>query len=180
MDFDEIEDLFNDDREESETTSRPPDFRATIRDGLVTIVNWAPWLLNGGGPSLGLVRDRAKDGVTLADLWLNGDDTAEIIVEYLAVADRRRADRLLTRWAESVGYDRLWLPDRLVSFPSGRPLGSARVVCPTCGVTWEDSTPDFWSNVRKSGRFPPLCSICNSDLPQWDWRRGRRARHGVK
>ena len=77
MDFDEIEDLFNDDWEESETTSRPPDFRATIRDGLVTIVNWAPWLLNGGGPSLGLVRDRAKDGVTLADLWLNGDDTAE-------------------------------------------------------------------------------------------------------
>ena len=50
MDFDEIDwTLFNDDREESETTSRPPDFRATIRDGLVTIVNWAPWLLNGGG-----------------------------------------------------------------------------------------------------------------------------------
>ena len=96
-----------------------------------------------------MVRERAAAGVTIADMWLNGDETAELIVEYLALADRRRADRLLTRWAKAVGYDRLWLPDRLVTFESGRPLGSAQVVCPTCGMVWEDEGPDFWN-----GRAP--------------------------
>ncbi len=179
MDFDDIDDLdgiFGFDEEDEPDHLGPPDFRATIHDGELLVTNWAPYLLNGGGPYHRMVRERAAAGVTIADMWLNGDETAELIVEYLALADRRRADRLLTRWAKAVGYDRLWLPDRLVTFESGRPLGSAQVVCPTCGMVWEDEGPDFWNAVRSSGRFPTLCALCNSDLPQWHWKPSRSRR----
>ena len=181
MDFDDFDDLdgifgFEDDEEPDHPGV--PTFRATIHDGELVVVNWAPYLLAGRGPFRRMVRERAHAGVTIADLWRIGEDESELIVEYLALADRRRADGLLTRWAKAVGYDRLWLPDRLVAFESAPPLGSAQVVCPTCGATWEDSGPDFWTTVRQSGFFPPLCVLCNSDLPQWHWRpraqRGRR------
>ena len=150
----DLDGIFGFDEEDEPDHLGPPDFRATIHDGELLVTNWAPYLLNGGGPYHRMVRERAAAGVTIADMWLNGDETAELIVEYLALADRRRADRLLTRWAKAVGYDRLWLPDRLVTFESGRPLGSAQVVCPTCGMVWEDEGPDFWNGVRQLRALP--------------------------
>ena len=176
MDFDEIFEIFGiepDDEDEGDHEGVPelPDFRATIRGSQLTLVAWAPHLLSGG-PTANLVRERAKEGVTIADLWVTGDEPHEVIVEYLAVADRGRADRLLTRWAEAVGHSRLWLPDRLVALDPDRPLGTAKVECPTCGAGWQDSSTDFWLNVRSLGRFPSLCPICNGDLPQWQWRTG--------
>lgn len=175
MDFDELFEMFGIDPDDEGEAPSVPDFRATIRGSKLTLVGWAPHLLSVG-PTGALVRERAHAGVTIADLWVTGDEPSEVIVGYLAVADRRRADRLLARWAEAVGHGRLWLPDRLVELDPDRPLGSARVECPTCGAGWQDGSTDFWVNVRQGGRFPSLCPICNGDLPQWQWRPGPRAR----
>ncbi|MBM3668293.1 MAG: hypothetical protein FJW90_12665 [Actinobacteria bacterium] len=175
MDFDEIFEMFGIEPEGEDEAPEPPSFRATIRGSRLMVVAWMPHLLTSG-PTGRLVRDRAEDGVTVADLWVTDDEPSEVIVEYLAVADRGRADRLLSRWAEAVGHGRLWLPDRLVTLDPDRPLGSAKVECPTCGAGWQDSGADFWENVRNCGRFPALCPICNADLPQWQWRPGRRSR----
>jgi hypothetical protein len=173
LDFDDdfdLDGIFGSDEDDEPDHPGAPDFRATIHDGQLLVTNWAPYLVAGRGPFGGIARERAEAGVTLADMWQTGNEKAELIVEFLAVADRRKAERILTRWARAVGYDRLWLPDRLVAFESGRPLGSAKVTCPTCGATWEDAGADFWRTVRSSGRFPTLCALCNSDLPQWRWR----------
>ena len=93
-------------------------------------------------------------------MWLNGDETAEMIVEYLAVADRRRADRLLTRWAEGGR-----LRPALASGPAGhvrvrpaarfRPGGLSNLRRDLGG-----HEPDFWNNVRKLRPLPdPLRSL---------------------
>ena len=133
MDINDIFEMFEIDPDDLENEPEPPDFRATIRGSKLTVVGWAPHLLSAG-PTGALVRERATDGVTIADLWVTEDEPREAIVQYLAIADRRRADRLLGRWAEAVGHSRLWLPDRLVSLDPDRPLGSAKVECPTCGA----------------------------------------------
>lgn len=172
----DIEDLFEIFAEaDDEDSPDLPSFRATIRGQKLTVIAWMPHLMTTG-PVGDLVRARAAQGVTIADVWITDDEPSEVIVDYLAVADRRRADRLLARWAEAVGHTRLWLPDRLVTLDPDRPLGSAKVECPTCGAGWRDNTPDFWAEVRNSGRFPASCPICNGDLPQWQWRPGRRVR----
>jgi hypothetical protein len=155
--------------EDDDRSPTPPDFRVTIRGRRLMVAPWAPYLLNEG-PHGDLVRARAQHGVTIADAWVTGEDCKELIVRYLAIADRDRADRQLVRWAESVGHRRIWFPDRLVHLDAGRPLGAAQVECPTCGARWQDGSPGFWEGVRSAGRFPTLCVICHGDLPQWRWR----------
>ena len=83
---------------------------------------------------------------------------------------------------EVVGQKHLLGPGKplRIAFESGRPLGSAQVVCPTCGMVWEDEGPDFWDGVRRSGRLPTLCALCNSDLPQWHWRPRARRKRGQR
>lgn len=169
MNFDELNDIFDFDLGDEADPPETPDFRATIRAGRLTVIAWSPCLF-GEGPNGKLVRDRAADGVTIADLRLVGEGPRELIVSYLAVADRARADRLLIGWARAVGHARVWLPDRVVALEPDCPLGAARVRCPTCGADWEDSGADFWAQVRRLGQFPNICPICHGDLPQWRWR----------
>ena len=78
------------------------------------------------------------------------------------------AVRVLLSWAESVGYERVWLPDRLVALdPGALGLPAANITCPTCHATWTDNSPEFWTEVHRQGRFPTACPICAGDLPQW-------------
>ena len=69
----DLDGIFSFDEEEEPDHLGPPDFRATIHDGELLVTNWAPYLLNGGGPTHRMVRERAAAGVTIADMWLNGD-----------------------------------------------------------------------------------------------------------
>ena len=172
-DFD-LDDIFGTD-DDRDAEPEPPDLRITLRAGQLYVEPWAPWLWTEG-PVKGLIRDHAADGVTVADAWLTGDDSKELIVRYHVVASRARADRRLIEWAESVGHRRIWFPDRLVAIEQRRPLGIATVRCPTCGAEWCDGSPNFWQGVRGNGRFPTLCVICNGDLPQWRWRPRRSHR----
>jgi hypothetical protein len=145
--------------------------RAVIRDGRVTLNPWSSSLMTGG-PVRAVLRVLPADGVVLADLASEpGDDGREELVVCWVPAGRSSppAEAALLRWAERVGYRRVWLPDAVVDFsdslPTGGRMGSR---CPTCGAQWDDESPAFWAMVRSQGRFPGSCPICNGSLPEWE------------
>jgi hypothetical protein len=148
---------------------RDPTYRATIRRGRVMITYWAAWLAAGGAWNW-MLDARARAGVAIADLTLTGDDESEVLVTYLSAGrSRDEADEALRSWAESLGYRRIWFPDRVVELDADPPVGHrAEVRCPTCGSRWHDSTPDFWEMVRDQGSFPKWCIVCGWELPQWE------------
>jgi hypothetical protein len=109
--------------------------------------------------------------VAIADLrrWRNDDGSGELSVEFLSGGDRRRAERVLERWARVAGYSRIWLPDRVVELRGAEPppVGTACADCPTCGTAWDDGIPEFWRTVHGAGCFPRTCLLCGGELPQW-------------
>jgi hypothetical protein len=131
-----------------------PMCRATIRDGSLTLNSWAPDLFRSVD---------APQGTVLADL--TALSPGELLVEW--VGGGEAADAVLA-WARLVGYTRVWLPDDVVDFEDTLvALAEAEVECPTCGMCWANSSPDFWATVRRSGYFPPTCPACNGSLPEW-------------
>ena len=138
-----------------------PTYRATIRNGLVTLNPWGPGLLGEGPGAAGFLTVTAA----LADLEIDED---ELIVEPVPRAPwGPEAEEALLRWAPTVGYTRVWLPSRVVDFEAPAPLGRAIVDCPSCGAQWEDGSTHFWARVRGNGWFPARCPACGGSLPQW-------------
>jgi hypothetical protein len=156
-----------------------PTYRVTIRSHGLMLTDWAPWLA-GNGPSTNLLREREEAGVAIADLTLVGDCDREIAVRFYADGgDRASAERAILRWARAVGYRRVWLSNRLEELkPSPEQIGTAQVRCPSCGVVWRDSSPEFWLVVRDQGAFPKWCAICGRELPQWSVRPSGTRRRG--
>lgn len=157
----------------------PPDFRASVRDGRVTLLPWFNQVFLGGPTrQLGVALDAA--GVSLVDLRMTGDGPErEVTVAFQADGDRRRADRAIARWARAVGYRRIWFPDRVEELEGLPALRPARTTCNACGANWGEDSPDFWQIVTTAGFFPTICPLCGGDLPQWtvDFRhRARRPR----
>lgn len=142
-----------------------PDFRATVHRGHVHLVDWGPWLADSG--PMGMLLARLRNGVAIADLSVlrDGDNAAEVMVNF-AHGDTPLARSTLLHWAASVGYRRVWLPDAVVDLDviAG---GTATTRCTSCRARWEDSDTEFWLSVRRTGRFPTVCPICGSGLPQW-------------
>jgi hypothetical protein len=143
-----------------------PDFRATVRGGCVRLVDWAPWLARSG-PLQTLLHARGRAGVGIADLTVlrDGELADEVIVDFVT-GDAEAHRQALAGWADDVGYRRAWLPGEV------RELGPfaggvARTTCTGCRARLIDSDPGFWLMVRRSGRFPAMCPLCGSDLPQW-------------
>ena len=103
----------------------PPTWRATIRGRRLMLTHWAPWLAQGG-PQAKLLTEREEAGFTIADLTVHGEDDDEVSVRFYAVgAELERAEQVLVRWAEAVGYRRIWLSDRLVTIePDPERLGA--------------------------------------------------------
>jgi hypothetical protein len=168
-DHDDFPDEFGSGFDPGLELDEPPDptWRATIRRGGLTLTGWAPFLISEG-PLATLLPARERAGVTIADLTIYGADDDEVSVRYLALGTGREvADAKLTKWAQTVGYSRLWLPNRLVDLQPTALIGEASVRCPTCRSQWRDSTPNFWSIVRDAGSFPKWCPMCGCELPQW-------------
>jgi hypothetical protein len=164
-----------DDHFDFDLEAEPPTYRATIRNGHLTITGWAPWLARGG-PLGSLLRARERAEVAIADLTTHGEDNEEFSVRFHAAGRlREEAERVLLEWASRVGYLRVWLPDRMIEIePSPAQIGTASVRCPTCRARWADSTPDFWLSVREQGAFPMWCPLCGCELPQWTVSADRR------
>jgi hypothetical protein len=138
-----------------------PNCRATIRDGVLTLNPWSPALL-GNGPEPAGVRT-----VTAAPADLRFGDDELIVAPVPRTPWSDEAEDVILRWAPSVGYRRVWLPERVVDFDSPAPLGHASVDCPSCGARWEDASPGFWAHVRACGWFPARCPACGGSLPEW-------------
>jgi hypothetical protein len=154
---------------------KSPTYRATIRNGRLTVTGWAPWLARGG-PLGSLLRARERADVAIADLTIHGEDDEELSVRFHAAGRmREEAERVLLEWASRVGYRRVWLPDRMIEIePAPEQIGTASVRCPTCRAQWADSGPDFWLSVREQGAFPSWCPLCGCELPQWTVSTDRR------
>jgi hypothetical protein len=162
---DELDALLGDGDEEPapDDPPRAPAFRATIAGDRVTVIGHMPFML--GGPVAGAAfREREAEGVTLADVAVEGD---ELIVDLLAHGGGERAERALERWAALAGYRRIWFPGRVVALDAAAP-GQAEVRCPGCGHRWAEHRPQFWLAVREAGQFPSYCLLCGHDLPQWE------------
>jgi hypothetical protein len=152
-----------------------PDFRATITPGELRVIDWGPWLVDSG-PLAEAFRGRARKGVSIADLTVVRDDgedapVAEVIVAFRA-GDTAAARGQLAAWAATVGYRRIWLPgDVRELIPDAG--GFARTRCSCCAKRWATGETEFWLAVRAAGRFPAICPLCGSDLPQWRVRQDR-------
>jgi hypothetical protein len=166
MDFDD--ETFELDEDMAEDSDRP-DFRATVqRSGSVRLVPWAPWL-RSTGPVYTLIAARERAGIAIADLTVVRDDegvASEVIVEFHSGgSDMHRA--ALCDWACAVGYRRVWFGDEVVDLEPA-PGGMVTTRCTGCGQRFVDGrSGHFWHTVRCSGYFPPVCSLCGADLPQW-------------
>ncbi len=149
-----------------------PEYRATITRNRLVVVGWGPWLWASGPPPE--LRGRlAGDGVALADLTVIRDPRGlahELVVEMLC-GDGPESRAALVRWAPTVGYHRVWLPDEVVDFGDKALVGgTARTRCRNCRERFAADDPDFWVTVRGMGAFPVACPLCGGDLPQWSVR----------
>ena len=169
MDDDDFEHLFGAPEIERDADSPPadPDFRITVVGRRITAISWMPCLMNGPGAGSAF-REREADGVTVADLTADGaPGEREAVVTWLARGGGPEAERLLAKWAHTVGFSRVWFPDRVVTFPRPAAVTPVKVRCRGCGHEFETASPQFWADVRQSGRFPSWCLLCGHDLPQW-------------
>ena len=153
---------------EHEDTIANPWCRATIAAGVITLNPWSPALIRGGPAAMALER-LAERGVTLADLFAEGDPgDEELFVRYVARLGTEQSDAALLAWARTVGYVRAWLPDRVVELdPCDVDRGLAETTCTTCGLEWRDDTDGFWNCVLAGGAFPGSCLACGASLPEW-------------
>jgi hypothetical protein len=151
-----------------------PDYRATVVWDRVTVIPWMRALVCSG-PMTSMLLERERAGVTIADLTrCGGPDARELTVRVLARGGGRRAERVLVRWAATAGYERLWLPDRVVDLAPATGGRDAATRCTNCGADYREGTPEFWSAVRDLGMFPGWCPLCGGDMPQWRVGSGKR------
>jgi hypothetical protein len=119
-------------------------------------------MISGGPAAMQLGRVRAS----LLDFYITESD--ELIVEAVSGSSLRDEHvEILIGWARTVGYERIWLPDRVVDIEAEPAIvGVAKVNCRTCGALWQDSSTDFWLKVRDNGFFPASCPACGDSLPE--------------
>jgi len=144
-----------------------PFARAAVTRRSITLNPWRPRLIDGG-PAATALRGRGRRGLALADLTCLDD--GELLVTFIPRdGASEAARRALIDWAARVGWQRVWLDDRVIDLAE-RPAvaGRARVRCPTCGMRWEDERPEFWDTVRGAGWFPACCVACGGSLPEWE------------
>ncbi len=155
---------------EPELVATDPDFRATFRRGRLQVIHHFTTMADNG-PVTSLFGERARKGVTIADLSRHSSEDAP---DELSVVFRSRgrvgsdAEEAITEWAAAVGYARVWFPDYMVEVePTLRASNIARVRCPNCAQGWSAGGRSFWVCVWRAKCFPNICTLCGGDLPQW-------------
>jgi hypothetical protein len=146
-----------------------PDLRAVIQPGGITLNTWHPGLITGG-PALKALAE-LPPAIVLADLTIISDeDGREVIVCYVApAAGTAVAQAELLKWAQRVGYRRVWFPDAVIDVPSGVESGEVSTTCGVCGLEWQDGGAGLWAFVAEYGFFPTSCPACGSCMPEWSY-----------
>lgn len=153
-----------------------PHFRATIAGRRPTMIFWHPGLISrfGSGRQHFESRDRAGVCIALVTI-LRHEDSPELVVKVLS---RGRLDALdvLLGWAATIGYRRVWLPDRVVELNGAGSAVGTRVGtrCPSCRSRWRTRSPSSgWPCV--SGATSPPPARCAAEA----FRGGRPASAGL-
>ena len=141
--------------------SQRPFARACIRGGRVTLNPWNPRMIRGGPMAMHMRRVRAA----LVDLFVV--EETELIAEPVS-RSRFEPEHIeaLVAWARSVGYSRIWLPDEVLDLRGEPAGGTARVLCRSCGVRWEDESTASGcrcgSRATSPATAPPAAARCPS------------------
>ncbi len=127
----------------NEYETAAPFARATINEAGIHLNAWSPGLI-GLGPRNRLLAD-ISEGTLLADLSIDhAEDGNELVVHPISGDIGGPAAAKLVAWAEDAGYARVLVPDHVVTVaPTDVLVGVARVDCPTCGIEWGETSPDF-------------------------------------
>jgi len=146
-----------------------PSYRATVRNGMLFITDWAAVLVSREKLRAGS-SGSVSEGAKILDLMIIGEDGDELIAAYSFDSDEPgNVDQTLLDWAGHVGYRRVWLPHQVVDIaPSPEQIGTATLTCPTCSQEYTGDGPDFWLSVRQARIFPPFCVACGCEVPQWE------------
>jgi hypothetical protein len=149
-----------------------PRFRATHRNGRLTVLPHHDGLAEHSAV-LTMLNEPTEGELTIADLGeseIAGKPGGwEMTVTVLTLGHPSpQAEHALVEWATDVGYRRVWLPDRVVTCQLQHSfLSGATAQCETCGQTWHQSGRSFWTHVAKRRSFPTYCLICGADLASW-------------
>lgn len=154
--------------------------RAIIRNGRLTLTH-RPMFLQAKR-TLNYARALQEAGTTICDLEIErGDMTSELIVRFVpAGSESEEAVETLLAWAELGGFERVWLPDRIIELGSTLvpdPATLEAIACPTCGIEDTDFlTEDAIAMLRRRGHIPRLCPVCGEHKPEWVAPRQARSR----
>jgi hypothetical protein len=109
-------------------------------------------------------------GVALATLEVHREESgpAEVLVQFKLGSDSPAARERLTRWAASVGRDRLWFADTYVDLHDLPAPAACVGHCDCCETTFREDGPAFLEQVRKAGGYPRICPVCGAPLAAWD------------
>ena len=165
MDEEDFERLFN----MMHVEEGDPTFRATYRNGRLTVLRWWNMLIDNG-PSSMFFAQRERAGTVIADLTCHQDADGMQLAVAVRSGGRNvaEAEEEIVDWAAAVGFQRVWLSDRFVEIdPEVSPHHCASVKCPTCGQKWSGAGNSFWAGVRGETNFPLFCPLCGGDLPAW-------------
>jgi hypothetical protein len=147
-----------------------PDYRASFRDGALTLVPYALWLANDFGFAGNVFRETVD--VVVADFEIHrGHNGLELIVSTLTGASYETFRAAVIAFAGGLGYRRVWMAGEVIELIQGRQLSAIGVetACQTCGTTFREHNLSFILNCRQQGAWPTGCPLCGSVLPQWSF-----------
>ena len=144
--------------------------RAIIRDQRLTLTR--PPMFLQARRTLSYSSALRDAGTTLCDLEMHRSElTSELLVRFVPEgSESDSAVETLLSWAELAGFDRVWLPDRIVELDCSLvpdPSDLEQIPCPTCGVEATELTAaDEIATMRRRGHQPRFCPVCGARTPE--------------
>ncbi len=154
-----------------ENSAHPPFFRATYVDGRLSMVVRHQHFPDHSFPWAKPLLDYPDSKTVIADLTIvRKDGGLELIVEELARAGRPDFKMMLIRWAELLGYKRIWIGLDVLDLADEKLSWDTRVTtkCLGCHTEWRADQTGFWMRAREAGAFPNVCALCGQVLPVWE------------
>jgi hypothetical protein len=147
---------------------REPDYRATYRDGSLTLVPFAPWFARQFGFAGHVIREASSVGFADLEIY-RGADGLELIVWPLNEPFDDSFETAVISFARGLGYKRVWMAGAVVELDQDSELPAIEVetTCAACATIFRERQITFILNARQQGVWPCACPIDGQPLPQW-------------